>query len=126
MNSIIAKQLLINNLPIPSELQDYIKGHLFVDKITYLARKNKNYLIDCLRFNFWYYESNGHVSKSYLYERQFQCKFCLNCGGYELVSDFVLYSNMPRSALCSCEGFMQYYTDNINVIRNEMPLQIYN
>lgn len=112
MNSIIAKQLLINSLPIPAVLQDSIKEHLFIDPTTVKTRQNKKELLHSIN-RLFYHKQGGHVAISYRYEFQFQSTFCLDCGGYFVVGHFDNYINVSHSALCSCPGFMDIYFENI-------------
>lgn len=127
MNSVIEKQLLINSLPIPAVLQDLVKEHIFIDSITVRTRKNKGYVLSCVkRFDYKceeYDDFGGHVSISYRYEFQFQSNFCLECGGYALIGDFINYMNVSRKALCSCPGFQEIYDANVGFM--DAPLQIY-
>ena len=113
MSSIIAKQLLIvNSLPIPAELQDSIKEHLFVDTVTAKTKLLKKDLLHTIS-RFDYSEEDGHVAISYRYEFQFQSTFCQDCGGYGLIGKFDNYVNVSHSALCSCPGYMDIYFENI-------------
>lgn len=112
MNFVIQKQLLINNLPFPAEIQDSIKEHLFIDCVTAKTKQNKALLINTIN-KFYYSVDNGITAISYRYEFQFQSYFCQDCGGYELVGTLDNYINMSHSALCSCQGFMDIYLQNI-------------
>lgn len=122
MNSVIAKQLLINSLPIPAEIQDSIKEHLFIDPTTVRTRQNKRELLYSIN-RFDYFEEDGHVSISHGYEFQFQSIFCQNCGGFEMIGKFDNYLNVSHSALCSCPGFMDIYFENIG--DRNIPLVFY-
>lgn len=119
MNPIIAKQLLINALPIPEVLQDLVKEHLFIDPITAETKRKKSNLINIIN-RFKYYDGDGHVSISYRYEFQFQSIFCRDCGGYEMIGTFDNYLNVSHTALCSCEGFMELYNQNIGIIGTQL------
>ena len=126
MNSVIEKQLLINSFPIPAVLQDIIKEHIFIDKIAARSRENKGDVLCCIRrFNYECEKDDfdGHVSISYRYEFQFQCVFCLECGGYEMIGKFDNYLNVSQKALCSCPGFQEIYDANVGFM--DAPLQIY-
>lgn len=112
MSSIITKQLLINSLPIPTELQESIKEHLFVDPVTAKTKLLKKDLLHTIS-RFDYSEEDGHVAISYRYEFQFQSSFCQDCGGYGLIGSLENYLNVSHSALCSCPGFMDVYFENI-------------
>lgn len=126
MNSVVEKQLLINSLPIPAVLQDIIKDHIFIDKIAVRARQNKGNVLCCIkRFDYECEEDDfhGHVSISYRYEFQFQSIFCLECGGYQMISKMENYINVSQKALCSCPGFHDVYLSNVQIIN--APIQIY-
>lgn len=123
MNSVITKQLLINSLPIPVELKDSIKEHLFVDTVTLKTKLLKKDLLHTIS-RFDYSEEDGHVAISYRYEFQFQSTFCQDCGGYTVIVDkFDNYFNISRPALCSCQGYIDIYFQNIGHINT--PLNIY-
>lgn len=123
MNSVITKQLLINSLPIPDELKDNIKEYLFIDHVTVKTKNFKKNLTDTVK-RFYRFEKNGYVSISHRYFFQFQSSFCKDCGGYTVIVDkFDNYFNISRPALCSCQGYIDIYFQNIGHINT--PLNIY-
>jgi len=121
MNTTINKQLLINSLIIPYDIQEQIKSFLFLDRITSEARQNKDGLINNLKLGLGYQCDDGeaHWALWYRYEIQFQAINCIRCGGYCSVADENIFIAIPMVAICSCQEFQDEIDENIQ------PLEIY-
>lgn len=101
MNNSIAKQIIVNQLPVPTEINDYIKGFIFYDKDSSQFRKNKKILNDFLTDYLMYFEDTtdeGHWALIVRGESQLQAINCIDCGGYV----FAGASSLPTRAMCNC------------------------
>jgi hypothetical protein len=125
MNTIIQKQLLIDALSLPSELGEVIKSYAFNDKIRSETRKNKNKVIQHLKFCRRRESDNGMVNMRFSYERVVGCSFCLDCGGYSFIADFKNYQNIANNALCSCDDFHEIFIEMMNENNNLQALEFY-
>ena len=113
----LKKQLLINKLLNNKkcfELQDNIKGYLFVDSIYSEAHITKKSLI----LNFKQVltrlpdDGDGYWRLSYGYENiQLAAEQCLTCGGFKFTEE---PKNVAPRALCNCPGFREYYLQYLN------------
>ena len=100
-SSSIAKQIIVNQLPVPTEINDYIKGFIFYDKVSSQTRRNKKILTDTLTDYLVYLEDTtdeGHWALTVWGESQLQAINCMHCGEYVFAGVMIL----PTSVMCTC------------------------
>jgi hypothetical protein len=104
MNSSISKQIIINQLPLPTEINDYIKDFIFYDKVLSQLRKNKKILTDILTDRLIYFDdtNGGHWGLTVRGDTQLQAINCMHCGGYVFAGELIL----PSRATCTCSNFL--------------------
>ena len=114
------KQLLINKLLNNKkcfDLQDDIKGYLFVDSIYSEAHITKKSLILNLKQTLVYLndeDDDGYWKLSYGYENiRLAAEQCKKCGGFKFIAGPEFRNVAPR-ALCCCPGFREYYLQHLN------------
>jgi hypothetical protein len=116
--SIIEKLLIINTIPLPNEILNYIKPFIFYD-IIHKSRKIKNKVISLINSNLNSLHYSSSLSKpsmwvfiviqndiknyQHLSELNILCKigeFCLKCGNY---SKFQIVRK-NQNILCKCDS----------------------
>lgn len=114
------KQLLINKLLNNKkcfDLQDDIKGYLFMDSIYSEAHITKKSLILNLKQSLVYLkdeDDDGYWRLSYGYENiRLAAEQCITCGGFKFIQE-PQFINVASRALCSCPGFRDYYLQHLN------------
>ena len=99
MDTVLSKQMIINRLPIPTEIQDYTKEFLFLDKISTEVRKNKKALFDSLDGLIYLDSNDGHWALTVCGDQtQLQAVNCNECGEYLLTGMSIL----PTGVRCTC------------------------
>jgi hypothetical protein len=123
---LMTKQLIINSLRIPHDMRDEIKSYIFVDIVYANSRKRKNKLIlgleMCLKYHPWN-NNAGQWMVSYGYEVLIKCETCDFCGGYRFIEMVNIFTNIAPRAICSCDGFEEYYRLNLDYI-DDVPLNL--
>lgn len=93
----IKKQAIINHLSVPTEIQDYIKGFIFFDKVASEAKRNKQRLLSNLKNSMFYvYDYDGHWAFSAEPQIQLQAINCRHCG------EFIIANSLERGSNCRC------------------------
>jgi hypothetical protein len=103
----IAKQLNINSLPIPCELQDNIKEYLFYTLEQQKIRRIFNKSLHLIK-NAYYEESDGHWAYSATRHEdnpQFQAVMCNICHNYE--TKYLIYT--LKNCGCECDDDWNYF-----------------
>lgn len=93
----IEKHIVMNHLPIPKEIQEYIKEYVFLDRARSEVKRSWELCLDRLNRSI-YYENNGHWAFAVYPEVQLQAINCKRCGGFLLTSS-ILGNN---ESLCTC------------------------
>jgi hypothetical protein len=100
MNKIsMNKQMIINRLPVPTEIHDSIKEFLFYDELSSKSRRTKKFINDLLYCNLDYLNrNNGHWGVIVYGYIQLQAINCATCGEYIFAGSTIL----PDRARCFC------------------------
>ncbi len=127
MSYLITKQLLINSLKIPADMLYQVKSYIFVDIVYANSRSKKNKLILglqlCLKYHHKCTNGEGQWTVSYGYEVLIKCETCDFCGGYRSIDLVNIFTNIAPRAICSCDGFEDYYLLNLDYI-HDVPLNL--
>jgi hypothetical protein len=113
--SIINKQLIINQLPLPIEMVDIIKEYTFYNIIQKAKNiKNKTMLfIQGSVSSMGGVNTNGEADRYWIgihdedgtWYIQLQSNFCLQCGNYTLFTPSMYHVSTPETSAirCACE-----------------------
>lgn len=96
----IYKQLVINSLCLPEDIQECIKTFVFYHESQVKAIRNKKGLINSFKkgLNYDHYMDaygNSYWTLSFRYERMLTSVNCACCGSFK-------YTYLPKNITCSC------------------------
>jgi hypothetical protein len=101
-NMIMEKQFIISCFPLPDEIQDHMKGFLFLDEFQAKVLKNRKEVSKILKDNLYYScDEDEEINHWALWcvSTQLQAVSCQHCGDFILPTE-----NVANNCFCVCSN----------------------